>query len=106
MVTQNEAYAVARLVQLFGADLTGRGDDGDQQHDPTVRFCRSDLLSGAVRADTDGGSRHCHEVLPDRHLHRYRNGGGLYSDCRLQYGSKAMYLIIRTYKQLDEAFSH
>ena len=30
------------------------------------------------------------KFFPDRHLHRHRNGGGLYSDRRLQYGSKAL----------------
>ena len=39
-----------------------------------------------IRPDPHGGGGHRDEVLPDRHFHRGRHGGGLHSHRRLQHG--------------------
>ena len=69
--------------ELFEPDFCGRFNGCRPEYDDEIRCAGSDLWSGGIDADSDGGAGHCDEVLPDRH--RLRGGlfRRMYSRCRL-----------------------
>lgn len=76
----------ARHDILPGANQPGRGNGGDEHDAAHLQRAGRCFLAGGIFRDSDGGFRHCHEGVPNRHQLCDWAGGGMHSRGGIQHG--------------------
>lgn len=73
---------------LPGANQPGCGNGGNEHDAAHLQRAGRCFLAGGIFRDSDGGFRHCHESVPNRHQLCDWAGGGMHSRGRVQHGRR------------------
>ena len=79
-LSQSELFIQISRLDMFIASMD---DNASAKYVYGIWCARSYFRATGICTNSACRSWHCDEVLPDRHFHRHRHGGWLYSDCRI-----------------------